>query len=200
VIFEVLLEFLIATAALRYPDEPELIARLQRRDPAAITDLYDRYGRLVYALIVRVVRDRTAAEDLVQEVFLRVWNRAASFDAMRGSLGPWLLTISRNHALDYLKSSQGKVWRSPAEVTDRIAGGGDPESEYVDSVRLQQVRMAMDKLTPSQRQVLELAYFEGLSQSEMADRIQQPLGTVKTWIRTALKTLREELGASVAAP
>ena len=87
-------------------NDVELVARMQRRDPHALAELYDRYGRLVYSLILRVVRDTGIAEDLVQETFLRVWNRVAGFDAQKGSIGPWLLAVARNRAIDYLRSSR----------------------------------------------------------------------------------------------
>jgi RNA polymerase sigma-70 factor (ECF subfamily) len=173
---------------------------LQRRDPRAMADLYDRYGRLVYALILRVVRDGGIAEDLVQETFLRVWNRAQGFDAERGALGPWLLAVARNRAIDYLRSSAGRM-RNSVEVpeTEHPALFADMEKELLNSDRVRRVRGALEKLSENQRAVIELAYFEGLSQSEMAERMRQPLGTVKTWVRTALQSLREELGTAVTA-
>src|SRR5580700_4945616 len=89
--------------------DADLVRRLQRRDPRAMADLYDRYGRLVYALILRIVRDSGIAEDLVQETFLRVWNRVRSFEAEKGALGPWLLAVARNRAIDYLRSAGGRM-------------------------------------------------------------------------------------------
>src|SRR3954464_3789282 len=89
--------------------DPDLAARLKRRDPQAMADLYDRYGRLAYSVILRIVRDGATAEDLVQETFLRVWNRMQGFDCERGSLGPWLLAIARNRAIDYVRSSDGRM-------------------------------------------------------------------------------------------
>src|SRR5260370_11951449 len=89
--------------------DPDLAARIKRRDPQAMADLYDRYGRLAYSLILRIVRDREMAEDLVQETFLRVWTRAQAFDSERGALGPWLLAVARNRAIDYLRSAHGRM-------------------------------------------------------------------------------------------
>src|SRR5215510_12525344 len=88
--------------------DAELVRRLQKRDPQALGDLYDRYGRLTYALILRIVRDAGTAEDLVQETFLRVWNRVQGFNAERGAIGPWLLAVARNRAIDYLRSAGGR--------------------------------------------------------------------------------------------
>ncbi|HWB96521.1 MAG TPA: sigma-70 family RNA polymerase sigma factor [Bryobacteraceae bacterium] len=177
-----------------------LVERLQRRDAQALAELYDRYGRLVYALIFRIVRDTGVAEDLVQETFLRVWNRSKGFDAEKGALGPWLLAVARNRAIDYLRSSTGRL-RNALEVeeTEHPAQFLDLEKEILQSDRVRRVRDAFGRLSPNQREVIEMAYFEGLSQSEMAEKMGQPLGTVKTWVRTALAILREELGASVTA-
>ena len=179
--------------------DADLIAGLQRRDPQALAALYDRYGRLAYSLILRVVRDTGVAEDLVQETFLRVWNRVQGFDAAKGSVGPWLLAVARNRAIDYLRSATGRA-RSALELetTDHPALYTDMEKDILASDKARCVKSALAKLAPNQRQVIELAYFEGLSQTEMAERMGQPLGTVKTWVRSALKNLRDELGAAVA--
>ncbi len=177
-----------------------LVERLQRRDPQALAELYDRYGRLAYSLILRVVRDTGVAEDLVQETFMRVWNRAQSLDAEKGSVGPWLLAVARNRAIDYLRSTTGRARNTlETETTDHPALFSDMEKELLQSDKARRVKAAMEKLSDNQRQVIELAYFEGLSQTEMADRMGQPLGTVKTWVRAALKNLRDELGAAVPA-
>jgi RNA polymerase sigma-70 factor, ECF subfamily len=189
----------VAATALRFPEDADLARRLKARDATVLGELYDRYGRLAYTLIYRIVRDQSVAEDLVQESFLRVWNRAQAFDAERGSLGPWILAVARNQALDYIRSVQGRVWSGMVSADSEHPGAfRDWEGDMLDGIRLDQVRTALTKLSDNQRTVIELAYFEGLSQSEMADRLKQPLGTVKTWIRTALKTLRDEL--SVATP
>jgi RNA polymerase sigma-70 factor (ECF subfamily) len=180
--------------------DPELVARLQRRDPQALAELYDRFGRVVYSLILRVVRDAGTAEDLVQETFLRVWNRAQGFDAEKGAIGPWLLAVARNRAIDYLRSASGRERNAlEFEETDHPALYTDMEHDIVTSDSARVVMAAMEKLSPQQRQVIELAYFEGLSQTEMAERMNQPLGTVKTWVRTALKNLRNDLGVAVSA-
>jgi RNA polymerase sigma-70 factor (ECF subfamily) len=180
--------------------DPDLAARIKRRDPQAMADLYDRYGRLAYSLILRIVRDREMAEDLVQETFLRVWTRAQAFDSKRGALGPWLLAVARNRAIDYIRSADGRMARSTFEIVEmeNPALFANLEKEVTTSDQARRIHQALGKLNPNQRTVIELAYFEGLSQTEMAEKIGQPLGTIKTWVRTALKNLRDELG--VAAP
>ncbi len=178
-------------------DDTSLVARMQRRDPNALAELYDRYGRLTFSLILRVVRDTGVAEDLVQETFLRVWNRVHGFDAQKGSIGPWLLAVARNRAIDYLRSASGRERNVEFDETDHPAMYCDMEKDILHSDKARRVKSAVEKLAPNQRLVIELAYFEGLSQTEMAERMGQPLGTVKTWVRSALKNLRDELGAVV---
>jgi RNA polymerase sigma-70 factor, ECF subfamily len=175
----------------------ELVLRLQRRDPQALGELYDRYGRIVFSVILRVVRDGAIAEDLLQETFLRVWNRVQGFDAEKGAIAPWLLAVARNRAIDYLRSVAGRERNAlEFEETDHPALFVDMEQEILTSDKARVIKGALEKLNANQRQVIELAYFEGLSQTEMAERMGQPLGTVKTWVRTALKNLRDELGAA----
>ena len=190
-----MLFLLLAVLALPEEDK-QLIKRLKHRDPEAMNELYVRYGRLALSIIVRIVRDQATGEDLLQETFLKVWNRMSSFDDERGALGPWILTIARNRAIDYLRSTDARYSQSgyDLERLERPQFFIDFEEQYVDRDRIRQIRGAFEKLTQNQKQVLELAYFEGLSQSEMAERLNQPLGTVKTWIRTALQILRQELG------
>lgn len=180
-------------------EDRALIARLQRRDPQALAELYDRYGKMAYSLVLRVVRDNAIAEDLVQETFLRVWNRVHSVDSDKGSIGPWLLAIARNRAIDYLRSSAGRE-RKAVEL-DEIEHASlyhQMEAEILVSDQARRVKVAMDKLEPNYRTVMELAYFEGLSQSEMAIKMGQPLGTIKTWVRTALQSLRDDLGVATS--
>jgi len=182
-------------------DDPELARRLKNRDPQAMSELYDRYGRITFALIFRIVRNEAVAEDLVQETFLRVWNRVHAFDHEKGALGPWVLAVARNRAIDYLRSVDGRMAQSAFELEklEQPALFVDLENSILNIDRVRALRGAFEKLTPNQRLVLELAYYEGLSQTEMAARLKQPLGTVKTWVRTALQLLREELGEAAVA-
>jgi RNA polymerase sigma-70 factor (ECF subfamily) len=179
----------------------ELAERLKRRDPQAMADLYDRYGRVAHSLILRIVHDAEIAEDLVQETFLRVWTRVQAFDSERGALGPWLLAVARNRAIDYIRSADGRMARSSYELVEieNPALFTNPEKDLLASDRLRRIREALAKLNPNQRAVIELAYFEGLSQTEMAEKMREPLGTIKTWVRAALKSLRDELGVVASA-
>jgi RNA polymerase sigma-70 factor (ECF subfamily) len=180
----------------------ETLARgLQRKDPAAMADLYDRFGRIAYSVILSIVRDGAAAEDLVQETFLRVWNRAQTFDVERGALGPWLLSIARNRAIDHVRSASARMDRNAFELDahEHPSLFVDMERDVVNSDHARLIQKAIAKLSQNQREVIHLAYYEGLSQSEMAERMGQPLGTVKTWVRGALKFLRDEIGQAVTA-
>jgi RNA polymerase sigma-70 factor, ECF subfamily len=183
-------------AALEGEDSLELVARLQRRDPEALAEIYKRYGKLVYSVILRIVRDSAIAEDLTQETFLRAWNRIRGFNGERGRLGPWILAIARNRAIDYLRSVDGRLSTSSVELNASEQPGlfVDMEDEVNNSDRGRRLREAFEKLNANQRMVIELAYFEGLSQSEMAVKLNQPLGTVKTWTRSALQILRDAIG------
>lgn len=195
-----LLGILLALELSGEHDE-ELARRLQRREPEAMADLYDRFGRLAYSVIVGIVRDSGIAEDLVQETFLRVWNRAQAFEAGKGALGPWLLAVARNRAIDYIRSSQSRMDRNAYEldVREHPSLFVDMERDVVNADHARLLKTAIAKLQPNQQKVIELAYYEGLSQTEMAERMGQPLGTVKTWVRSALKVLREEIGQTVTA-
>ncbi len=187
--------FLILTALLGPEESQRLIERLRARDTAALAELYDRYGSLVYTIVLRIARDTATAEDLTQDVFLRVWNRIPTFDVERGSLSSWMLTIARHSAIDFLRSRGGKQSRLNLSIDamERPLAGGNAESELQTATDARKVRAAMAKLDPKHRELLELAYFDGLSQSELAERLELPLGTVKTWVRTALRQLRENL-------
>jgi RNA polymerase sigma-70 factor (ECF subfamily) len=193
--------FPLLFAAISAPGDRELAERLKQRDPDSMADLYDRYGRLAYALILRIVKDRGVAEDLVQETFLRIWNRAQGFDPERGALGPWILTAARNRAIDYIRSIEGRMSQSALELeqNEHPSLFTNVEADILNSDRARRLRSAFEKLTPNQKIVIELAYYEGLTQNEMAARMKQPLGTIKTWTRTALRALREELGAEAMA-
>jgi len=180
--------------------DAEMIQRLKGGDPHALAEIYDRYGRAAYSLILHVVRDAAIAEDVVQETFLRVWNCARGFDAKRGAFGPWLLCVARSRAIDYLRSASGRERNAVEwEEMDHPSLYTYTERDILASDEARRIRAALFKLAPQQREVIELAYFGGLTQTEIAERLGQPLGTVKTWVRTALKNLRDELGAPAPA-
>ena len=192
---------LAVRAAMDGKNDADLGRRLRDHDPKAMSDLYDRYGRLVYSLIFRVVRNAASAEDLTQETFLRIWNRAHAFDAERGCLGPWIVTIARNRAIDHIRSAESRYAAHTVELAqvEHPANFANFEDGALTLDRGRRLKDAFEKLTPNQKTVIELAYYEGLSQTEMAERMQQPLGTVKTWVRAALKAMRDRLAAAAVA-
>ncbi|HYZ85834.1 MAG TPA: sigma-70 family RNA polymerase sigma factor [Bryobacteraceae bacterium] len=195
-----MIELSLLFAALSVSDDRDLVQRLKQRDQKAMGDLYDRFGRLAYTVILRMVRNQAVAEDLCQETFLRVWNRVQAFDHEKGALGPWVLAIARNRAIDHLRSVAGRMSQNVFELDahEHPSLFVNMEADVLNMERARHLKAAFEKLNSNQKLVLELAYFEGLSQSEMAEKLKQPLGTVKTWTRSALRALRAELGQAVA--
>ena len=187
----------------RAEEDEQLIGRLAAGELAALDALYDRYAGVVFALVLRIVADRQVAEELLQETFLRAWQRADLFERARGRVPSWLLGIAHNLAIDELRRRR----RRPQGVTPRereasereLASVPDPGPEVAEeawaSLRRAQVAAALERLPPAQRRIIELAYFEGYSQSEIAARLGEPLGTVKTRMRLGLHKLRDLLQA-----
>ncbi len=164
-----------------------------------MAELYDRHARPIYSLALRILGDETEAEDIVQEVFSQAWKQAARYNASRGAVGAWLLTLARSRAIDRLRAKRAR----PGDVSDeRVAGqlvdAGPPADLLVlSSEQVARVRAALDELPLLQRAAIELAYYEGLTHAEIADRLEQPLGTVKTRIRLAMLKLRDVLAGTV---
>lgn len=163
-----------------------LLHRLAAGDPKALGEFYDLYAGLANGLALRILRDSSDAEDVVQEAFVQVWRQAARYDPRRGSPQAWLCTIARTRALDRLRR---RVSRREDTTGAPPASSSAPQMEEALTVR-----KALDGLSTDQRHALELAYYEGLTQTEIARRLNEPLGTIKTRIRTAMIRLREALG------
>lgn len=172
--------------------ESDLIERLRKRDPEGLARAYDRYAKPVYSLFLRITRDQSTSEDLVQELFLRLWNRAAEFDPSKGALGVWIMSIARNMGIDHVRSAQSRFSARlrAIDYVDPLCFSHNPSGaeSRIDNVRT--VREAFANLNSNEKRVIELAYFQGFSQSEIASEIQEPLGTVKSWMRSALSRLR----------
>ncbi len=168
--------------------------RILQRDAGALETLYDRYGRPVYSLVLRIAQHPSSAEEIVQDVFMQLWRSADRFQISRGPLEPWLFTMARNRALDFLRLKREKQRRredsSDSEVVPSMIARPDPEGAIDRSRRAEKVRSLMSSLPDSQRRALELAYFEGMSHSEIAESMGEALGTVKSWIRGGLMRLR----------
>jgi RNA polymerase sigma-70 factor, ECF subfamily len=176
--------------------DAELIHAVARGDERALASLYDHYSPILFGLLLRILKDRPEAEDVLQEVFLQVWQRASSFDAERGRPFTWLVTLARSRAIDRLRavdSRERAAQRSADGPPPSPAAAGWADEEALRAERAEAVRGALGELPEEQRQVLLLAYLEGMSQSEIAAAKNQPLGTVKTRTRAGLKKLSESL-------
>jgi RNA polymerase sigma-70 factor, ECF subfamily len=170
-----------------------LVRRMAAGDREAFGTFYDRYAPLVYPLIVRIVRDRTDAADVLQEVFWEAWQGAGAYDAARGTPEAWMITRARTRAIDRVRAlrRRGETFAPPIDehlVAAPVEPGGDAAERAEDRGV---IRTALEALPAPQREAIELAYYAGLTQTEIAERLKQPLGTVKTRIRLGLERLRE---------
>jgi RNA polymerase sigma-70 factor (ECF subfamily) len=172
-----------------------LLNRVIARDESAIGELYDRHSRLLYGLILRILRDRGEAEEVLQEVFLQVWTRAETYKAELGAPAAWLVRIARNRSIDRFRTNS--VRTRTVEAAPQPPPVETPEARAAMSEQQRAVAHALEALPPEQRQLIEEAYFSGLTQSELAERFGLPLGTVKTRVRTGLMTLRRELQSTL---
>jgi len=172
-----------------------LMKNLLRQDVNAFEQLYDRHSRIVYSMVLRILQQAATAEEVVQDVFLQLWRNAAAYDAGRGPFVPWLLTLARNRALDHLrlKSERQRRREDQTDELPPVASAPEYERELDERRRIELVRSLMGGLLPRQKRAIELAYFEGLSHSEIAEKLKEPLGTVKSWIRNGLLRLKEGL-------
>jgi RNA polymerase sigma-70 factor (ECF subfamily) len=178
----------------RDQDWAALIDQIAGGDQSALTTLYDSTSRLVFGLILRVVGDRATAEEVLLDVYTQIWRQAGSYDRKRGAPLAWMMTIARTRGIDRLRSSKGDLTREPLETSSEVtATTPSPEEASVASERGRLVRSALDMLSAEQREVIELAYYSGLSHSEIALRLNQPLGTVKTRTRLGMMKLRDTL-------
>lgn len=192
----------LAAMTSKYGDDAsadaKLVDRFLRRDVSAFEELYDRHCRIVYALVVRIVQQAPTAEEVVQDVFLHLWRNAGQYQSARGPFVPWLLTLARNRALDHLRLKSERQRRREDQTEDMPAIAQAPEYEKAldEKRRAERVRSLMGTLSAPQKKAIEMAYFEGLSHSEIANALQEPLGTVKSWIRNGLLRLKEGLRAA----
>ena len=179
------------------PTDAALMERILQRDASALETLYDRYGRPVYSLALRISQQPASAEEIVQDVFLQLWRSADRYQSARGPLEPWLFTMARNRALDFLRLKREKQRRreeEDSEIAPAAVVYPDPVAEIDRARRAEKVRALMNSLPEAQRRAIELAFFEGMSHSEIAAATGEALGTIKSWIRGGLLKLRESLG------
>jgi len=182
----------------RRAEETALLQRIVARDERAIEALYSRYGGPLYSLAYQVTRSERFAQDVVQEVFIAVWKDAARFDPARGNVGPWLFSLARHKAIDFVRREQTVRKRTADVDLDFEVSPDDVDQEAWLGIRRDRVRAAITELTAPQREALELAFFGGLTHVEVAERLGIPLGTAKTRIRSGLLRLRDVLGSSVS--
>lgn len=168
-----------------------LLARVKNKDQKTMTELFDRYGGMVYSVALRVLKDPGQAEDVMQDIFFQVWENPARFVSGRGSLGAWLAVVARNRAIDILRR------RRPSDSVEEVVLPSKTNlgAEVERNVIMEKVRTALSGLPSEQQHSVELAFFEGLSHSEIAAKTGDPLGTVKTRIRSALLSVRKAIQA-----
>jgi RNA polymerase sigma-70 factor (ECF subfamily) len=172
-------------------DDGALLQRVRQGDQAAMSEVFDRYGRAVYSVALRILKDTGHAEDVMQEIFFQIWRNSDSFVQGRGSLGAWLVVVARNRSIDLLRR------RKPTDSVDEVvlASACNLASEAEHNAMIEKVQKVLKNLPAEQQRSMELAFFEGLSHAEIAERTGDPLGTVKTRIRLALITLRKAFQA-----
>lgn len=179
-------------------DDPDLVDLMAVGNAQALETLYDRYSRIVFSFALRILGDPASAEELLQEVFFRAWQQASRFSANRGSFVTWLLSITHNMAIDEIRKRQRRPQRAdsadPVLMLANVTDTGPSVEEYaVLSSWREQIAEAMRELPDSQREAIEMAYFQGLTQREISEQLGQPLGTVKTRMRLGMRKLREFL-------
>ena len=175
------------------------LSRMAQGEGDAVAELYDRHARPVYSLALRILGDVTEAEDVVQEVFSQAWRQASRYNTSRGAVAAWLLMLARSRAIDRLRARRARPKSaSDDHAADAIVDTALPvDSQVISFEQITRVRAALDELPMLQKLAIELAYFEGFTHAEIAARLEQPLGTVKTRIRLALMKLREVLAGTL---
>ena len=167
-------------------DDMRLVARVRAGDQQALSELYDRYSKVVYGVALRILHDTGAAEDLLQDIFLQLWRKPDAFDSSRGSLAAWLAVIARHRSIDRLRQR-----RPETDIEDCvIVTATDLRDETERSLTIEKVRVVMTEMSADQRNAMEMAFFEGLTHTEIAEKTGEPLGTIKTRIRSGLQMLR----------
>jgi RNA polymerase sigma-70 factor (ECF subfamily) len=199
----------IGTVGMGQPDrgsadefhvDQEAVRRMARRDPDGLAELYDRYSRAIYSFALHIVGEQGEAEDVVQEVFAQAWAQAPRYEPSRGAVPAWLLTMTRSRAIDRLRTRRARPDSQSADEGQlhRLVDPAEPpDVGLFTRDQITRVRSAMSRLPVMQRVVIEMAYLEGLSQREIAERLDAPIGTIKTRARLALLKLREALTESL---
>lgn len=182
----------------------ELMARIKARDSSALSELYDHYNRLLFGLILSVLKKREEAEDILQEVFTKIWQQAEKFDLEKGTVYTWIVTLARNKSIDRLRSKVYKEQKKQSTSLDNedvfhplYSDESDPLENTILTDRAKKVHESLNQISEKQRKVLQVAYFSGMSQSEISQEYNIPLGTVKTRMRDGMIKLRELLAKEI---
>ena len=190
----------MSTPTVGTDTDSALIGRVGAGDGAALMALYDRHNRAAFGLAYRILGDAATAEEVVQDAFLSLWRNAKSFDTSRGGVRTWLLTIVHNRAIDRIRAAKSRGSTVELEVADFAGIADDPWDQVTDQLDGAQVREAVAELPPDQRDAIDLAYFQGLTHQEIAERMQLPLGTVKGRLRLGLRMLATALAPPETTP
>lgn len=179
----------------------DLIGQASRGDARALEVLYDRYSRVVFSFALRIINDQQIAEELLQEVFFRAWQQGGTFRASKGTFLTWLLSITHNMAIDEVRKRKRRPQRSDSDDPDLVLagvadGGPSVEDEVWSRALRERIARALDTLPKAQREAIELAYFRGMTHREIADNLNEPLGTIKTRMRLGMQKLRDQLDSS----
>lgn len=175
-----------------------LLEKISKREPSALSELYDRHSTLLYSIIIRILKEKEEAEDILQEVFVNIWERAELYDRNLGNPSAWLCRVARNRAVDRIRSKNYRTRSQESAIEnfhEMFVADGANNPEYLASLSRQQeeILIALTSLSKEQKELIEFAYFRGFTQSELADHFKLPLGTVKTRIRSAMSILRQKL-------
>ncbi|HYP51756.1 MAG TPA: sigma-70 family RNA polymerase sigma factor [Pyrinomonadaceae bacterium] len=191
-----IIKIILQPETVQIPDA-DLLRAVARGDEESLAAIYDRYRTILFGLLFRILGNRAEAEDVLQEVFVQVWQRARDFDENRGKAFTWLVTLARSRAIDRLRSLGSRSRTIEAATKESADAVGDAIEDAINNERGEVVRAALKELPEEQRAALLMAYFDGFSQSEIAERTNTPLGTVKTRMRTGMTKLREVLAPRV---
>jgi RNA polymerase sigma-70 factor (ECF subfamily) len=193
----------VAAAQLAtFDDDRVAVDRMASGDSSGLAALYDRHARAIYSLAIRILSDAAEAEDVVQDVFTQAWRQATRYDATRAPVAAWLMIITRARALDRLRRRRSRIAEAEMDATTPDPRDPDPSQEMIaiSAEDAERLRGAIGELPDGQRTAIELAYYQGLSQTDIAEQLHQPLGTIKTRMRSGLLKLREALTGMQGGP
>ena len=184
-------------------DELDLMKRIKAKDADALEELYDLYNRLLFGMIISIVKKREEAEDVLQEVFVKIWEKASTFKENRGNVYSWIVTLTRNKAIDRIRSKGYKTQKKASHLVDEpdftLEGDHyDPLETTIFSDRAELVKKALEQIPEKQSEVIKIAYYKGMTQSEISDHLDIPLGTVKTRTRQGMIKLKRILGEFIS--